>query len=428
MEELIENKRRLLSQTRDHLLRMPNNKERVEKLDAYFNLLEFYENIMSPDEEICELPYSLAVSMFGDIYLDFDMSGKYLKAVLNASVKDCNDLSNNALSLYRELSKIIKTFKDNDFNSGKQYVLTHKCNHKKMMKLIYEFFKQLDPDLFNIYLKMGKYGNVFNGPVRDGYIGVAYNSTPIDEANIIDGAIQADFEFYLTLVHEVGHAYQYFLQRNSRVMSSMSPYDELTSHLLEKLFLDYLRDNYRDDSFEVYRKEDLLYYLNDLSASKVIFKMMVNKNFKAIDYYTLDYDCYVSPEKRNEDMRKDCGNIFKEKEINKDVNFKLLFNREFKTRKAFEKWQKDMIEKREIYRYGEMNQSSVELNSIKYALGRSFAICFQEKMRENYREGWKEYKEFITLLSSLPFNDVIEKYFDTELINNHVKTLIKSYH
>jgi oligoendopeptidase F len=75
-----------------------------------------------------------------------------------------------------------------------------------------------------------------------------------------------------------------------------------------------------------------------------------------------------------------------------------------------------------------MNQSSVELNSIKYALGRSFAICFQEKMRENYREGWKEYKEFITLLSSLPLNDVIEKYFDTELINNHVKTLIKSYH
>ena len=428
MEELIEKKRRLLTQTRDHLLRMSNNKERVEKLDAYFNLLDFYEDIMSPDDDICELPYSVAISMFGDIYLDFDMTQKYLKSVLNASVKDINDLSNNSLSLYRELSKIINTFKENNFNSGKKYILTRRCNHKKMMKLIYDFFKQLDPVLLDIYLKMGKYGNVFNGPVPDGYIGVAYNSTPIDEANIIDGAPEGDFEFYLTLVHEVGHTYQYYLQRNSRVISSMSPYDELTSHLLEKLFLDYLRDNYRQDNYEVYRKEDLLFYLNDLSASKVIFKMMVNKNIKAIDYYSLDYECYVSPEKRNEDMRKDCGYIFKEKEIMKDVNFKTLYNKEFKTKKQFEKWQRDLIERREDYRYGEMNQSSVELSSIKYALGRSFAICFQEKMRENYHEEWEKYKEFITLAPSLSFDDVIEKYFDTELINNHVKSLIKSYH
>ena len=428
VEDFREQKKRKLIEARNNILRMSNNRLRAEKLDAYFNLLEYYESTITPGKVPCVLSLEEAKETYGDIYLDFDNTLKHRKIVLRESMKDCYDIFDNALPLYHKFRSIIQNFKDNNFDCTKVYTLPGNKNHKKMMGLLHDFFKQLDPVLFDIYTKIFEDGSVFDGIVEGNYVGIAYNSIPIDDGNVIVGYDKKKFDYYLTLVHEVGHLFQFYLQRNARVLSSMNPFDEVSSHLLEKLFLDYLRDNYTEDNFEVCRKDDLLYYLNELSSSKIIFKMIVNKNIKRIDYYRLDYDCYVPAEKRDEEMLKDCGDILRSKDKIPNVNFSDMDEMTFKTKKEFSKYQEKLIEQREEHLCSPVNQSFVELDDIKYSIGKSIAIYFEDKMNSNYRKGWNEYKEFITSLPSISMKDVMEKYLDTDLINNHVKTIIKSYH
>ena len=66
---------------------------------------------------------------------------------------------------------------------------------------------------------MAEKGNIFAGYCSGNYLGVAHDTQPIDDPNIVIKNIGNEFDFYLTIVHEVGHAYQFYLQRNQRQFS-----------------------------------------------------------------------------------------------------------------------------------------------------------------------------------------------------------------
>jgi hypothetical protein len=222
----------------------------------------------------------------------------------------------------------------------------------------------------------------------------------------------------------MGHAYQFYLQRNQKSFSMLSLYVEVTSHLFEKLFLDYLNTVNETKYCLQYIEEDYSYYLNSISSSKVLCKLLQNKNIKEINGYTLDYDCYVSPEKRNEDMEKDCGYIIIKKDIYKKMKYDDVV---CKDKKEFLELERKKAEEKELFDSLPKNQSCVEFRDLKYAIGRSLAICFHEKLRNNFEEEWKNYKNFICTVNYLPLNEVVEDYLDDKVITGTFKRFIKSY-
>jgi len=68
-----------------------------------------------------------------------------------------------------------------------------------------------------------------------------------------------------------------------------------------------------------------------------------------------------------------------------------------------------------------------ELIELRYAFGDIIAAYFYEKLKEDFELGWQEFKNFICTVNYLPLDEVIDKYFDIELVKSDIKTLMKSY-
>ena len=423
IDDLILEKKKLITGVKNRIMRMPNTKEKMQVLYGFFELFEYYREITHEDGEEEELSNEEFDKRYGDLCIDPEFTRRYDKILVRDTQKDFSGLYDSALTLYHKYSKLIDVFKENNFSSYKAFK-DIKANHNKMMALIYNFFQFLGDDVLKLYLRMAEKGNIFAGFTENYYLGFAHDSLPIDDPNIIIRNVVYNFEFYLTIVHEVGHAYQYYLQRNQRNFSTLSPYAEVTSHLFERLFIEYLKSVNEDKNCFEYEKQDLNMYLNDISSSKILCRLITNNNIKMIDPYSLDYDCYIPPEKLNEEMLSYCGYIIKHKDI---INKDKIEEKVCKNKKEYLAWQKEVDERKDLIAHSEMNQSCVNISDIKYAIGKSLAMCFQEKIKNNFDEEWKNYKNFICTVNYLSLKEVMEEYLDVDIISEKIKKYSKSY-
>ena len=216
------------------------------------------------------------------------------------------------------------------------------------------------------------------------YYGVSMNSLAIDNPCIIIQNVEKYFDYYITLVHEIGHCYQFYLQRNGLQYMGFNPYSEITSLLFEKLFINYLMDNHvLKDSYN-YELEDHIYFLNDVSAAKVLCSLFINKDIHNINAFDLSYETSKSKDFLLSEMRKNCGYIMP-------------------------------------------NKLNIELDEIHYAIGNIIAIYFNEKLKGNFKCEWKSFKDFLCTVHYLPMNEVLNKYIDMNLINEKIKAFTKSY-
>lgn len=368
-----ENKKHKIMIAKNHIMRMPNTKEKAVLISAYLSLLDFYsETIIDHNQRKYE-----------KLLIDDDFLGSYNKLVCKNTAKELDDISNNALDLYRKYCKIINTYKENDYCSRPSFV-SHRVDSKKMLRIMEDFFRTLGDDVLNIYLEMINNNNILVGDAGE-TIGFSVDPFPIDYPCIVVDNLYNYFYFYIAIVHEVGHAYQYYLQRNQKFVSMFDPYSEINSHLFERLFLDYLKKIHEDKYCEKREETDYNYFLNEVSASKILCRLIINNNIKAMDPFSLEYDCYIPNEMLVDEVERDCGYV-------------MFFNK------------------------------NIEFVRFHYSIGKAMAMYFHEKLKNNFDQEWKNYKDFLCTVNYLPMNEVLDKYFDVDLVTENIKRITKSYH
>ena len=365
-------KKKLLS-LREVIMRMPSNMNKVNMIDGYAGLLSYYK-------EVC----ALTLEETKEYDIDEEFLSKYDKRITKSTQNKIDEVSNVAPTLYQKYEDIINEYKRNGFCSY-EFSLFKRVNPEKLYKIVADFFKFLGPDVAKLYNQIITNNNIFLLDDCD-YSGVSMNALSVDNPCIIIRNAENYLSYYFTLVHEMGHCYQFYLQRNQNHLEVFNPFMESTSLLFEKMFMFYLKDNhiFLNDLFD-YELENHIYFLNDLSSSKVIFELLMNKDVQNVNIYDLTYESSVPVYELQRKMIMDCGYIMSNK-----LNF--------------------------------------ELSEIHYSTGEIIATYFMNKMKKDFNSAWSEYKDFITTVDDHPLEDIINKYIDTDLVKNEIKTFTKSYH
>ena len=370
MEEF-DDKKRILLKNKSYILRMPNNKKKVDLLNGYFSLLGF-----------CQL-LNMKTIVDESTYIDDEFTKKYTKYLINDTQKMISEIELNAKKLYDIYQQITDTYKENDFCEYEK--LMHiKVNKNKMIQALWDFFSFLGEDVLKIFQNMQLEDNIFLNSYPMERLGYAANGTPLDNACIVVQNIPNYLAFYTTLAHEIGHCYQFYLQKTSRNYSNFDPYCEITSMLFGRLFILYLKDNYVIKDDLMLDLENNISFLNTVSVSKAVCKLLVDKKIGVINPYDLSYTCSVSKDIIESEIINDCGYI------------------------------NPII-------------TDPEFTEINYSFGDIIASYFIERLNNDFKTGWNEFKNFICTVNYLPMSEVIDEYFDLNLVKGDIKKLIKSY-
>lgn len=364
-------KKRLLS-LRETIMRMPSNMNKVNMIDGYAGLLGFYK-------EVCGLTLDEAK----EYDIDEEFLSKYDRKITKITQNKIDEVSEIAPILYKKYDDIINEYKKNGFCSY-EFSLFKRVNPDKLYEIVADFFKFLGTDVVKLYNQIIKNNNIFLLDDCD-YSGVSMNALAVDNPCIIIRNVEDYLSYYFTLVHEMGHCYQFYLQRNHSHLEVFNPFTESTSLLFEKMFMFYLKNNHMflDDLFD-YELENHIYFLNDLASSKVIFELLMNKDVRNVNTYDLTYESSVPLYELQRKMIMDCGYIMSNK-----LNF--------------------------------------ELSEIHYSTGEIIATYFMNKMKNDFNSAWNEYKNFITTCDNYPLEDIVNKYIDTDLVKNEIKIFTKRY-
>ena len=370
MEDLRDKRKKLLG-IKKLIMNMSDNVEKAKLLRSYIFLLKSYlETGIIKDDEI----------EFG---IEQEFLDKYDKKVLSCTKQKLWELNDVVPYLYKEFDSIIHEYKKNDFCSYENE-LWNRVNLNKLYGLVEEFFDSLGSDVKNLYNEMDKHNNILlvDNPK---HLGESEDVQNIDNPYIIIQNIENYFLYYFTLVHEMGHCYQFYLQRNHLHLESFNLFTEVTSTLFEKMFASFLQKKHLfQQELHNIDLENHIYFLNSISASKILCNLFMNNEFLYINPYNLSYGSRVPLEELKKLMRKDCGYILSNK---KDIEFM------------------------EFY----------------YSIGEIIASYFMKRIEEDFQTGWQEFKNFISTVDNYSLEEILNKYMDTNLIKENIKTFIKSY-
>ena len=368
MEELL--KENLLKQNQCKLLRMRGNKEKANLLGAYYSLLSFLSETYGDE-------------LYEKYDIDPNCTDSFDYYILTETQKNIDMIEKNAPKLKEIFQRLLDTYKENEICEC-DYLWTYKANKNKMMEALYNFFASLGDDVLKIYWNMLEGDNIFINKAPMERLGFSIDPAPIDNSCIMVQDLRNYLEFYTTVAHEMGHCYQFYLQKDQRQITGFSPYAEVTSMLFEKLFIEYLKRNHLIKSDLPHQLEDHIIFVNYLSISKAICRMLIEDKKLIIEAYDLNYLTKMDKKELEKEMISDCGYI-------------------------------DPFTK------------NIELYDFHYAIGGIISSYFFKKITDDFESGWKEFKDFICTARYLPFEEVMEKYFDVDLIENNIKTLTKSY-
>ena len=371
-EEFPITKNKLLS-VKKRIDYMSNSIRRVKTIEGYANLFDYYKQVSNKTDKDCI-----------ELDLDDDMINKYGRYVVKKTHEKLEEISRLAPYLYQRYNKLIQIYKENGFCSY-EFSISDKANKEEMYDNIEEFINLIGPDVGHLYNNMIKSDNIFlmDNP---SYLGASMNAVSITSPCIIIQNIEKLFDFYITMAHELGHCYQFYLQRNHTHFETFNPYMEVTSIFFEKIFVELLRSKgkYKKEVSD-YELEDHIYLLNTLSSSKLLCNLMINKDLRNVNAYNLSYETNTPESELLREMTKDCGYIME-------------------------------------------NKLNLHLTEFHYSIGNVIASYFVDKSKNDFYGTLKEFKDFICTVDDYPLKEVLDKYFDMNLMENSIKTFIKSYH
>ena len=371
MDEFKE-KKELLIGLKKKIALMSDNKKKSELIEGYCSLYNYIKDASD-----------LSVKEMKKFDLELEDLTKFYKRIHRDTSKKLDELSDCATYIKDKFQKIIDEYKKNDicsYERGNYY----KVNIRIMSEYMNQFFETLGTDVYNLYQKMSNAGNI-SMIYRYETLGVSLNAITIDNPCILLDDIEKYVDFYFTFVHEMGHCYQFYLQQNHFSFETFNVFDEVTSLLFEKLFSGFLANKklYKKELREI-EIEDHLYFLNDISAAKVLCGLIEKDEILSIDTNNLRYVTPYSHLELLGRMVKDCGYIYP-------------------------------------------NKLDLSFNEFHYSIGNVIANYFYKRISENFIDGWKEFKNFICTANYLPLKEALDKYFDIDLMRDNIKKFVKSY-
>jgi len=203
------------------------------------------------------------------ISCDYD---KYNRIFNKKNSKNIHDILNNNDSLLKIDVDLYESYIQGNWNKKcKNFFVSDDLGER----LLSECLKKIDNNLFMVYEKIKK-DNITSlaCDIKD-TDGTSYgiSGNNYSYINIKDSSYISKF---ITLIHEFGHVYQFYLLRNHGEIAYNSIIDEVMPLFLEKYFLNYLESN-----SEYYMVIDSLWYnyyashfwiLMDILLTSILFK------------------------------------------------------------------------------------------------------------------------------------------------------------
>lgn len=278
---------------------------------------------------------------------------------------------------YEEMLEIF--LRENQFKFPDDEVFNQRVNAKMLFEIVYEFFKQLDDELFSNFISLfiNKDKNIIfvaNNPIKD-FVGITY----LNNDNIkIKMTRSKTIEDIFTLVHEYGHALN--MKKNPKLYNNeaRTHFEEIESIFLELILCDYLVNN-------GFNKDDI----NEVK--KIIIENLINEAKDLYFKYNINRFIHV-------EQIKNIDNHF----------FKLLYQKKNITKE----------ELRKVY------SSSYE-DVTKYVISSLFALELYDKYQINKEKTIEDYKNIISLdlYTHLDYLDAIESKL---IVPNESDTFIRT--
>ena len=278
---------------------------------------------------------------------------------------------------YEEMLEIF--LRENQFKFPDDEVFNQRVNAKMLFEIVYEFFKQLDDELFSNFISLfiNKDKNIIfaaNNPIKD-FVGITY----LNNDNIkIKMTRSKTIEDIFTLVHEYGHALN--MKKNPKLYNNeaRTHFEEIESVFLELILCDYLVNN-------GFNKDDI----NEVK--KIIIENLINEAKDLYFKYNINRFIHV-------EQIKNIDNHF----------FKLLYQNKNITKE----------ELRKVY------SSSYE-DIAKYVISSLFALELYDKYQINKEKTIEDYKNIISLdlYTHLDYLDAIESKL---IVPNESDTFIRT--
>lgn len=311
---------------------------------------------------------------------DADRNPHYQISSANLSIKVYEEFNTFVSSFFHSVYELEEAYR-NILSSidllkpvHKFRLLTH-FSTQKTSHFYQEFFHLLGEDVYQVYSKIMKHENVLikKQSLVQGSHKYFYgldNSIICLSSKIFKTRIEV-------FAHEMGHAYQAHLLKDSPFLCEYNFFAEFFSTLFEMLFLDYLKE------YTSYQKE----------AQKLCLC-----NF---DYY---FSQILIAGAQTRVLKKDFKEI--------DSNLRIVDVSDDEVKKYINMHNRKLV----------CNQDPLWIYSQFYAVGFLLSLYFRNQMKQDFKSGLTEAKEFIQASKYLDFSEIIEKYMsDSSLVESYIK-------
>ncbi len=326
--------------------KMPHNALRDDKLYHLYQYLIY----LLDSEQIDREKYDVIKAMIG-----------YKPSFQTSLTSDCEDSLYLLTCLYDEILN----------NASKYSIVQTNSTHieiKKYLPYVIEFFKYLG--VYEIYIDI-KNSNLFylsSNLKHYNFFGTTYNIGNGRSSIIVKNG--NDFRTLLTIVHEIGHAYENYLKKDLYVRKNRYFDSECLSTAFEYLFIEFLRNNNLvDDNF--------------LSISE--------KNNLIIDLSRMD-NAYVY------------NNYTFEQQIKLDNNDLKI---------PIEEFNRFTIIKANSYNINKVDNTCILKKSYNYY---GYGFLFAMAMRERFLEDEQGAKEYIQSFPKFIYYNILDTHFGRDLI------------
>lgn len=262
-----------------------------------------YNVLMSDLSMLYKLAYDLDIYDVPDVdkfsYKSYSFSDiKVLKDMLsmyNLKILFYKKFTDSYMTLFEKNYSIENS--EYDF----EYLINKKVDIKQSIILVKDFLSINNKFLYDKFIELSKNHRIIYIPNKLGFFS-NYGTTYYSITNNFNPYILLNdistISTSISLVHELGHIYDYELTKNGilkeRINKSYSNYMEVYSHYMELLFIDFLKNQ------KVYTNDINAYkmsYIDTLSKEVIELYKLLNKQIYNINHIYENYpDIFTIPE------------------------------------------------------------------------------------------------------------------------------------
>lgn len=273
----------------------PDDMNKVLLIKDYYNIINYLYQIGK-------------IECMNDYTLNYKDEVLYDKVYEIQSKMEINEIIKNSKKLLHIFKKILDFYHQNNFYA--EYCDDILINLSDMKGVLPSFFNNFGKEFVNIYNKMIQEGRIVKGPIKNSD-GICFNTMQTDLGFIVINKDMTDIDFFFSLVHEMGHIYQMYLQKAHPYVIDVNITSEVMSLTMEKLFYFFCESN-NVLSDKVFASNILNHYsfLNHYAIAKTICELISDNLITDIDPYSFDVNHKSEKIKILNHITKECGYLY----------------------------------------------------------------------------------------------------------------------